>query len=395
VTGLSLDEFGRSYWGVAPLLRRAAQLPVSGSADLLSLAGVDELLSRRGLRTPFVRMSKNGDLLPAARFTRGGGAGAEIADQVADDKVLAEFSAGATLVLQGLHRMWPPIQDFAAALATQLGHPVQVNAYVTPPQNTGFAPHYDTHDVFVLQFAGRKSWRIHEPVWPLPLLNQPWQERKAAVAERSAQAPLIEEVLEPGDALYLPRGFLHAATALGEVSGHLTIGVHPITRRALADQVLATLGADLELRRALPLGTDLANQVAIDAELDATITALHHAIDRCDRAAVARGIGRHLAKATRPVPLRPLEQLSAAQALASDRPVRLRAGLRFATRIEAECFVIELPDKDVRVPASSVEAAQLATSGAVVNAEALPGVDTETGLLLLSQLLREGIVVPA
>ena len=42
--------------------------------------------------------------------------------------------------------------------------PVQINAYITPPQNRGFAAHYDVHDVFVLQIAGRKTWRIHEPV---------------------------------------------------------------------------------------------------------------------------------------------------------------------------------------------------------------------------------------
>src|SRR6266480_4558078 len=71
---------------------------------------------------------------------------------------------GATLVLQGLHRTWPPLVAFASELAAELGHPVQVNAYVTPPQNTGFAAHYDVHDVFVLQIAGRKKWRVHEPV---------------------------------------------------------------------------------------------------------------------------------------------------------------------------------------------------------------------------------------
>jgi lysine-specific demethylase/histidyl-hydroxylase NO66 len=340
-------------------------------------------------------MSKNGDLLSTSRFTRGGGAGAEIADQVADDKVLAEFAAGATLVLQGLHRVWPPIQAFATGFTEQLGHPVQVNAYVTPPENSGFAPHYDTHDVFVLQFAGRKRWRIHEPVFPLPLRDQPWQDRKTAVAARSAETPLIEEILEPGDALYLPRGYLHAATSLGEVSGHLTVGVHPITRRALADQLLATLADDVALRRALPLGVDLSNPAALDAEIDATIAALHEAIDRSDRGAVARGIGKHLAKATRPASLGPLEQLSAAATLGSDVPVRLRPGLRFATHIDGEYFTIELSDKDVRVAASSAEAARLATSGVAVTADALPGIDTPQGLTLLSHLLREGIVVPA
>jgi NAD(P)-dependent dehydrogenase (short-subunit alcohol dehydrogenase family) len=49
-------------------------------------------------------------------------------------------------------------------LAADLGHPTQVNAYITPPSSRGFSPHYDVHDVFVLQVAGEKHWRIHEPV---------------------------------------------------------------------------------------------------------------------------------------------------------------------------------------------------------------------------------------
>ena len=36
---------------------------------------------------------------------------------------------GTTAVLQGLHRTWAPITDFSHALAAELGHPVQANAY--------------------------------------------------------------------------------------------------------------------------------------------------------------------------------------------------------------------------------------------------------------------------
>ncbi|MBD5657114.1 MAG: cupin-like domain-containing protein [Candidatus Eremiobacteraeota bacterium] len=394
-TGLTVGEFAASYWGAAPLLRRATQLPQGGFTDLLSLAAIDELLSRRGLRTPFVRMSRDGDVLSPSRFTRGGGAGAEISDQVADDKVLAEFAAGATLVLQGLHRMWPPIQEFAGALTSELGHPVQVNAYVTPPQNKGFAPHYDVHDVFVLQFAGRKHWQIHEPICTSPLRDQPWHERKAAVAARSAETPLIDTVLEAGDTLYLPRGYLHSATSLGEVSGHLTVGVHPVTRQTLVDQVFVALADDVELRRSLPLGVDLSNETVLDGELEATVAALRAAIDRLDRSAVARGVGRHLAATTRPAPLRPLEQLSAAATLAPENLVRLRPGLRLTLRTEGQHLVIELPDKEVRVKVAAAEATRVATSGNAVTADGLPGVDVGEGLTLLSQLLRDGIVVPA
>ncbi len=78
--------------------------------------------------------------------------------------MLAQLAGGATLVLQALHRTWPPLIRFGSDLAAELGHPVQINAYITPPENQGFAAHYDTHDVFVLQVAGSKRWTIHSPV---------------------------------------------------------------------------------------------------------------------------------------------------------------------------------------------------------------------------------------
>ena len=90
------------------------------------------------------------------------------------------------------------------------------------------------HDVFVLQVAGEKHWTIHEPVLQAPLRDQPWTERRDAVRERAAEPPVIDAVLRPGDALYLPRGYLHSARALGGVSAHLTVGVHPVTRHAPA-----------------------------------------------------------------------------------------------------------------------------------------------------------------
>ena len=100
--------------------------------------------------------------------------------------MLAALDDGATLVLQALHRTWPPLVEFGARLAAELGHPVQINAYITPPQNQGFAPHYDVHDVFVLQIAGRKRWRIHAPV-VADAARQPARGR--ACATRSPRAP--------------------------------------------------------------------------------------------------------------------------------------------------------------------------------------------------------------
>ena len=135
------------------------------------------------------RSAKAGSTLPNAAFTAPGGTGAGIADQVSDTKLTSLFAGGSTIVLQALHRVWPPVIDFCQQLASDLGHPVQANAYVTPPQNQGFDDHYDVHDVFVLQVAGRKRWSIHAPVHPSPLRDQPWTDRRDAVREAALQDP--------------------------------------------------------------------------------------------------------------------------------------------------------------------------------------------------------------
>ena len=242
--------------------------------DLFSLAAVDELLSRRGLRTPFIRLAKDGAVVPTGRYTRSGGAGAGVADQVADDRVLALFLDGHTIVLQALHRLWPPLIDFAGALTSDLGHPVQINAYITPSSSQGFAAHYDVHDVFVLQVAGEKRWRVHEPVHPDPLRDQPWTDHRDAVAARAQEEPVIDTVLRPGDSLYLPRGYLHAAEALGDVSCHLTVGVHPVTRQAVVESLLDLVTDDPALRASLPLGVDIADASSIAPDVEATLSTL-------------------------------------------------------------------------------------------------------------------------
>ncbi len=395
LTGLSLRAFDAVHWGRSPLLRRGVESNGAGFDDLFSREAVDELLSRRGLRTPFLRMTKNGAVIPAARYTRSGGAGAEIADQIADDKVLAEFAAGATIVLQGLHRTWGPIQDFSATLTAELGHPVQVNAYVTPPMSQALDPHYDVHDVFLIQFAGRKHWRIHEPTLVSPLRQQPWKKEQTEVLDRSRETPVLDIVLEPGDVLYLPRGYIHAATSLDEISGHLTFGVHPVTRFALAEQIFATLTGDASLRASLPAGLDLAEETALDEELSVTIAAMRDALDRIDRGVVARGMRRNRNAATRPQPLSPLEQFTTASALERTTPLRVRPGLHVTLESATARCLLRLPDKDVPVSHDMAEAVRIATSGDVITADDLAFADLSAGMQMLSDLIRAGVLVPA
>ncbi len=390
-----VSAFAEQNWGRAALLTRARELEV-GFDDLLDSAAVDELVSRRGLRTPFLRMAKNGTVFPGARFTRGGGAGAGIADQVADDRVLSLIDDGATLVLQGLHRTWPPLVEFGSRLADELGHPVQINAYITPPDNRGFAPHYDVHDVFVLQVSGPKHWTIHEPVVVDPLGNQPWEKHREAVCSRASDdAPLIDAVLEGGDALYLPRGTIHAAEALGETSIHLTVGIQPVTRYQLVRHLLELAEHDSELRASLPMGAHLGDPAVLAPHLAATVSALRGVLESASSEDIARRVSDGLMSQTRPEPLAPLAQLAAARSLRPDTALRLRTGLRHRLDRSPDQVKLTVLDRTVSLPGSAADAIKTVLAGTAFTPAELPGLDDVDQLTVSRRLLREGVVVPA
>ncbi len=321
-------SFAEQHWAQRALLLSCAERGGDDFADLFSPEAVDELISQRGLRTPFLRMAKNGRTLPESSFTTGGGVGAGVGDQISDDLVLAHFADGATIVLQGLHRTWAPVVAFSQQLAADLGHPVQVNAYVTPQQNQGFADHYDVHDVFVLQVHGQKRWSIHEPVLGAPLRDEPWTDRRAEVERAAERPPDLDATLRPGDCLYLPRGFIHSATALGGVSIHLTIGIHGWTRHHLAEALIegarSALKQDQAVRASIGVGEragDLTKDIATARE------SLLEAVRRVPDEQVRNWLAGRAHAAQRPAPVAPIAQLAAAETLGADSVVRLREHL--------------------------------------------------------------------
>jgi len=398
---VSREAFATEFWDTKPLFSRAAEL-TGGFGDLFSADAVDELVTRRGLRTPFVRMARSGTLLDAGRYTASGGLGAEIGDQVSADKVLDEFAGGATLVLQGLHRTWAPLADFGRRLVSDLGHPAQVNAYVTPASERGFDAHYDVHDVFVIQIAGEKRWRIHPPVHPRPLRDEPWTGHRAAVRRRAGEAPAIEEVFRPNDVLYLPRGWIHSATALGGTSIHLTIGVAALTRHdVLREAVAAAAGAE-NLRAALALGTDFADAGLVHRLVADAVEDLVRCADTASAPGgpdlgefVSRRLSGRVRESTRPEPIAPLASIEAAAALHEATTVSLRHGLdaRIGSPSGAARVALVVPGKTVWLPGQAATALALILTGQTVQAGGLPGLDTASSVVVSRRLVREGILV--
>lgn len=385
------DEFAAQYWGTKPLLSTSDELPAD-LGDLFGADAVDELISSRGLRTPFIRMAKEGSVLPPVRFTDSGGYGAEVGDQVDSAKVLAEFAAGSTIVLQGLHRTWAPLNAFTRRLVHDVGHPAQVNAYITPASSRGFDPHYDVHDVFVIQIAGRKHWTIHEPVHPDPLRGQPWTDHRDAVSRRATETPAIDATFTPGDVLYLPRGWIHSAVALGGTSIHLTIGVAALTRYDVVEQLITELADDPALRSSLPLGMDLD---AVRDTVRGTLTdaATRLSADDAVIGTVASRLTGRVRDTSRPEGVRPLATTDAIQTLSADATVAWRDGLDARIDDGDDTVRIVRRSSTVTLPAEASAAVHALRAGDPIVVAELPGLDVDSAVVVAKRLLREAVLV--
>ena len=213
-------SFLENDWGARAAVRLSGESN-EGFEDLLSLDDVDRFLTTTALRTPFFRLVKAGERIPTSAYTRSGRAGSRAVEGIADPaRIGALFEGGATIVLQGLHRWSEAVTRFCRGLELALGHPCQVNAYITPPGAQGLDLHVDAHDVFVLQAFGRKRWELH------------------AAPREEPRDPLDVDVA-PGDTIYLPAGTPHAARAQDELSGHLTVGIHVARWRDVLARIAA------------------------------------------------------------------------------------------------------------------------------------------------------------
>jgi ribosomal protein L16 Arg81 hydroxylase len=214
------------------------------------------------------------------------------------------------------------------------------------------------HDVFVLQIEGEKRWRIHRPVLESPLRDQPWNDYQAEVAKEDRKPALIEAVLKPGDCLYLPRGYLHAATALGGVSTHLTLGVHVWTRFALAEklvgQALQKLADNPAMRASLPLGVDVAEPSDIRQDVGLISNMLAEAFEHADLDEMCESMLELARRHQRAQPIGPLQQLRDADAITADTRIVLRRHLLAAVDHNGTDVLVRSRAGDLAIAESDV-----------------------------------------
>lgn len=362
-----VDAFVAEHWDRAPLHRPGAD--PGGFADVLTLDDCDRLVATSGLRAPAFRLVKDGRTVEQSRVTRSARIGSRrVSDLVDVDAVLAQVAGGATLVLQGLQRSWPPIASLCADLEATLAHPVQANAYLTPPTAAGLNVHSDAHDVLVLHTHGRKQWLIHPDD-----ASHPWDLQLAA-----------------GDVLYLPRGTPHAARTTETASLHVTIGIKAITWREVARRALEQAD-DPALDRALPTGlaSDRAELAQAIAE---ALPALGKSAASADPDAVATAISAHARNA---VPERGrLHDVLALGSIHDGTRLRRRTGAP-ATIEAGDDVLVRLADRQLRLPGWTASAVRRALSGEpLVPADLSDHLDEPGRLTLARRFVREGLLAP-
>jgi bifunctional lysine-specific demethylase and histidyl-hydroxylase NO66 len=343
-----------------------------GFADLLSLDDVDQVVAGSGLRAPAFRLVRAGATLPIGSVTRTARIGSRPVNDLVDvAAVHREFAAGATIVLQGLHRSWAPVAAFCRSLEATLTHRVQANAYLTPPVAQGLNLHGDPHDVFALQTHGSKRWVVEPP-----------------------GEPRWELELQPGDVLYLPAGTRHAAQTIDRPSLHLTIGVRSTTWRELVERAVGSaVGATAGLDEALPGGwaerpEELA--AALRRHVDAVAKAL---TDEALAAQVADAVADRFWSTRLPDLTGGICDLLELDDLDDGTPLRVRPAATCRVRVDGDRATIVLGDRRLTVPAGVAPVVErLVALGAFAPKELDELIDEPSRLVLCRRLVREGLL---
>ncbi|KAL6486679.1 hypothetical protein MHYP_G00060710 [Metynnis hypsauchen] len=167
------------------------------------------------------------------------------------------YESGCSLRMLNPQAFSSTVWNVLSILQEKFGSMAGANVYLTPAGTQGFAPHYDDIEAFIVQLEGKKHWRVYNPRSEdeaLPLVSSP------NFSQAEIGKPVLDVVVEAGDLLYLPRGFIHQGDCLPDAhSLHITIS--SFQRNSWGDLLLKAMPAalemameeDVEFRKGLPI----------------------------------------------------------------------------------------------------------------------------------------------
>lgn len=228
----SIERFRTEVQG-----RRPLHIPADGDdrkRALLNWSDFNRLLSQDGLWTPHnLKLVANRTPVPVegycqtVRTMEGHGL------RPVPKKVELFLNSGASLIANEVQSLHAPIGEAAATLSRAFSALVGANVYCSFENIQAFGPHYDPHDVFVVQTEGTKVWRIYEQQLDTPVDLPPHGPETLRWLEETRGRLVTEIVMQPGDLLYLPRGRFHDALAMQGASLHVTFSVTALYGRSI------------------------------------------------------------------------------------------------------------------------------------------------------------------
>ncbi len=375
-----IAEFERDYYEQRHLHIRRKASPYY--AELVSATDLDIVLGAHSAGHGDIGLVRGDGNVAPGEYTNAAG-------KIQPLEVARQFDDGATVIFNQLHKRLPALARLCAGIGRRFSSRVQTNVYLTPPGAQGFAPHWDTHDVFVLQISGAKRWSIYDTKVKLPLRGQRF-EPGALPGEVSD-----EFELGPGSAVYVPRGLMHSARST-QASLHVTLGITAFTwADFLVESVTAAALEEESLRRNLPRefageGFPAAERERLFGEKLALVQS------RLDREVVWRRFTDEVLAAGAPLFTDLFSRRLRDDRLTPRSLVRRRVGLLTETAMDGETCLLRFCGRELRLPAGVWPALQFATTADEFAVRDLPDcLDTEGKLTLVTRLVREGVLQPA
>lgn len=350
---------------------------------LLSLDDVDAALTEAGLRTPFVSLVDNDRAIPEEHYQRRIRIGATtVPDLVHPGRVLDHIRDGATLILQGMQRYWPPVAQLCRQAEQRWGHACHANAYLTPPHARGFAEHADGHDTLLIQTHGAKQWTVAQrPDGQVPDLRENdgrWTFTLTAPAS-----------------LYIPAGTRHAGATSGQPSLHVTIGVSPWTWQQAAHHIVDLAMASMDLSGHLPAGA-LTGRTPIDRQVSELAARLATTIRDLPPGTVTAALSAGFIDKAPPQLPGQLQTVLAPPSVTDSSCVARRPGtLAMVTETDGDAVLV-LGDRRVRFPSADAAVLRhILTLPRMQVSDLAAFLSPERRTALIDQLIREGLLVTA
>lgn len=257
------ERFLLEHYGRTPL---HVPGPAARFERLLGWAGLDALLAETSLwsnNSIAMALSKE-TLTPDQYCVRGKD---RLGDQVRvpdHAKIVGLMRRGATLVVNYIDRLDPSVRAIAEMLEAVLLAPITASAFISWQRVQGYPPHFDTQEVFALQVAGHKAWRLFSGRFDRPAKLRGYRPMDLSTEAKQKMMGEVESSIQlaPGDLLYVPLGQFHAALAQDEASLHVSFGIQRPTAHDFLTSLFEELPADPAFRQPLPVDDGAAAQAS-------------------------------------------------------------------------------------------------------------------------------------